>query len=78
MKYFILNYQILKEKEIRIKNLILILNKLLIKYKLSKRRTTRSAAELLNSILFDKKSVDLNTDDINEKVIEEISGQITK
>ena len=78
MKYFILNYQILKEKEIRIKNLILILNKLLIKYKLSKRRTTTSAAELLNSILFDKKSVDLNTDDINEKVIEEISGQITK
>ena len=78
MRYFILNYQILKEKEIRIKNLILILNKLLIKYKLSKRRTTTSAAELLNSILFDKKSVDLNTDDINEKVIEEISGQITK
>lgn len=68
----------MKEKEIRIKNLILILNKLLIKYKLSKRRTTTSAAELLNSILFDKKSVDLNTDDINEKVIEEISGQITK
>jgi len=68
---------LLKEKEIRIKNLILILNKLLIKYKMTKRKRGNSnASELLNNILFDKKTIDLNSDDINEKVIEEISDSI--
>jgi len=69
---------VLKEKEIRIKNLILILNKLLIKYKLGKGKRNGNGNNLLNSILFDKETVNLDRDDINEKVIEEISGSITK
>jgi hypothetical protein len=66
-------------KEVKIKNLLLILNKLLIKSRnanLNKNKTSGDG-KLMNDILFDNKIIDLDKG-IEFSILEEISQSILK
>ena len=65
-------------KEVKIKNLLLILNKLLIKNRNANLGKINSGDEnLMNNILFDDKIIDLDKE-IESSIIEEISESIVK
>ncbi len=68
--------QFLIEHENKIKNLLIIMNNLLLKLK--KNGGNNSDADgILNTVLFDKKVIDFKTG-INENIIEDINNSISK
>lgn len=62
-------------KEVKIKNIILILNKLLIKNRNSDSHEENANENMMNNLLFDNKIIDLNKG-IEDGIIEEISESI--
>ncbi len=61
--------------EIKVKNLIVILNNLLIKAK-NRNKNYRSDG-FLNELLFDNQILDVNSE-VNENIIQEINNSITE
>ena len=72
------------QHEVKIKNLILIMNNLLIKVKRDSNSNSNSRSDadaeakgLINNLLFDSKIIDMNSG-VNENIIEEINNSILR